>query len=385
MNFAKRGTGKSTTICLFLMLGIVPSTPTVLAQNIPTPMPSESLIPSVTKQPTPLPSINSTPLPSVYEPDLPTGSWPSASVEPPYIFSTPIPSTIPSVMMNEPLISPSYFSSPIPYINSQEKKNKRNYVSFQEYLGSSKQKIDENAYWQKFPIPKISKKFTPKQRSKIWQALSIAQGRVQSEKVLDCIDKRVTTKEYDDETPREAVRRFINNAQLSLVADPAVLPEKNRRQYLYIENKPHAFHKRDKYNGWAILGYSRFIEKEDLTINLNPVKISKYDVDYWAGVIVHEIMHLHSYDHGEYDTKKDHYEQFKGNLTYETGWCVSSNGDEQKYKRVANVYTPYEMDLFDPSMDLEPSKLNEIPNPNQTPLIKPEILGGEKSGNKKAK
>jgi hypothetical protein len=350
MNFAKRGTKRSTTICLFLMLGIVPSTPAVLGQNIPTPMPSEALIPSIANQPTPLPSITSTPLPSVYEPDLPTGSWPSASIEPPYIFSTPIPSTIPSVIINKPLVSPSYF-------RLQEKKNKRSYVSYQEYLGGSKQNLDENAYWSKFPIPKISKKFTPKQRSKIWQALLIAQERMQSEQVLDCIDKRVTIKEYDDETPREAVRRFIANAQLSLVEDPTIRPEKSRRQYLYIENKPFTFHQRNNYNGWANIGYSRFIEKEDLTINLNSVKIPKYDADEWAGVIVHEIMHLHSYTHKEYDTKMGHHEQFKGNLTYETGWCVSSKGDEQEYARRTYSSSP----AFATKVRKSPSDLDSRP------------------------
>jgi hypothetical protein len=280
-------------------------------------------MPLPTNMPSPLPSITSTPSPSssVFAPLTPyympasppaSGVWPSTGVSVP---------GLPSSM---------------PYIRPQEKKNKRSYVSSQEYFGGTEQKFDENAYWSQFPIPKISKKFTPKQRSKIWQALLIAQERMQSEQVLDCIDKRVTTKEYDDETSREAVRRFITNAQLSLVEDPAILPGKNRRQYLYIEDKPFSFHKRSSYNGWAKIGYSRFIEKRDLTINLNSIAIPKHDADGWAGIIVHEIMHLHSYDHKDYDIKINHYEQFKGNLTYETGWCVSSKGDEQEYASRSN-------------------------------------------------
>ncbi len=328
--------------------------PAVLAQGntadtlqVPSPMPSRDLLPLPTNILDPLPSSTSTPLPSAS----------SLIPFPPYY-----------------LPSPGFSSAPIHNKIRQntrppEKKNKRQYIGIKEYLGRTEKKLDENAYWSQFPIPKISKKFTFKQRNKIWQALLIAQKRMQSEQVLDCIDKRVTTKEYDDETPREAVRRFITNAQLSLVKDPTVLPGKSRRQYLYIEDELRPFYNRDSYRGWANIGYSRFLEKADLTINLNSVHIFGYDVDEWAGVIVHEIMHLHSYEHKEFDEKSNLYEQFKGNLTFETGWCVSSNGDDQEYWiRIPPIKPALGLDSKTPEQDAD-----LLDNYS-------EKLGGKKSG-----
>jgi hypothetical protein len=209
-------------------------------------------------------------------------------------------------------------------------KNDDNYVSSREYFKPAKGKFNENLYWSKFPIPKISKNFTPKQRKTIWLALIKAQKVMQSKKVMSCIKRHTIDKQYSDETLHEAAQRFVVNAQRSLVDDLASYPSKKRRQYLYINNDLDLYMNPNDYEAWAEVGRSRTVEK-DITINLRSDRLSLFDTNAWAGLIVHEILHVYSYDHNNFDKDKDFYEQFKGNFVYETHWCVSSEGNEKEY------------------------------------------------------
>jgi hypothetical protein len=233
---------------------------------------------------------------------------------------------------------------------SQDVKNSSNYVSAREYFNLKPGKFNENLYWSMFPIPKVSKEFTYKQRQKIWQALIIAQKRMQNNAVMDCVENHTTDHQYEDETPIQAAQRFVVDAQKALVSDSSNPLAKKRRQYLYIDSGLDA-----NLWGWATRGDSRNVE-QDIIINLNYSFIPKLDADDWAGTIVHEILHVYSYQHPIFDESKDHYEQFKGHFVYETGWCVSGDGDEAAYQIRAGVPVA-------PSQQILPSEYNPRSNP----------------------
>jgi hypothetical protein len=251
-------------------------------------------------------------------------------------------------------------------------KNINNYVSSREYFGDRKGKFNENSYWSHFPIPKISKKFTLGQRKKIWKALAIAQARMTSDRVLDCIETHTVEKQYSDETAKEAVQRLVVNAQQLLINGSGDPLAKKRRQYLYIENEVNPDADPNDYRAWTFLGYSRDVNR-DMTINLNTKFISKNDVDTWAGITVHEILHVYSYTHEDFDTSQNYYEQFKGNLVFEAAWCISSGGNETEY-----AYRSGSINVFGNPSTLPntapiplPSDDNPLPLPGMTPTPLP--------------
>jgi hypothetical protein len=191
------------------------------------------------------------------------------------------------------------------------------------YFRYAQEESEENEYWSKFPIPRLSKEFTKKQREVLWEALAKAQERIQIQEILDCIDKNTTYGNRRDETPSQAAQRFTITTQRMKVVDGRTrISLHERRQRLYISVT------RDKNtDGWAYIGFVRGAEG-DINIQLNYDNIlGKGNIasDYWAGTIVHEIMHTFSYDHPKYNENKDYYNQFKGNFVYETGWCISGN------------------------------------------------------------
>lgn len=251
-------------------------------------------------------------------------------------------------------------------------KNINNYVSSREYFGDRKGKFNENSYWSHFPIPKISKKFTLGQRKKIWKALAIAQARMTSDRVLDCIETHTVEKQYSDETAKEAVQRLVVNAQQLLINGSGDPLAKKRRQYLYIENEVNPDADPNDYRAWTFLGYSRDVNR-DMTINLNTKFIPKNDVDTWAGITVHEILHVYSYTHEDFDTSQNYYEQFKGNLVFEAAWCISSGGNETEY-----AYRSGSINVFGNPSTLPntapiplPSDDNPLPLPGMIPTPLP--------------
>jgi hypothetical protein len=185
----------------------------------------------------------------------------------------------------------------------------------QTYFRYGEDDAQEGAYWSKFPIPRISSKFTPAQREILWEALRKAQDRMQSKTVLDCINRRTKEGVYPDETPAEAAQRFTINTQKMRIKESGKRP---RRQHLYIDAVLD-----NSAGGFADLAEKRN-EVKDLKISLNTIPILDNGSDFMAGLLVHEILHTQSYTHGPRDPNAadGDYSQFDGNFVYETTWCV---------------------------------------------------------------
>ncbi len=264
-------------------------------------------------------------------------------------------------------VIPTELNTPIAVPNTI--KNDVDYAGSREYFKPQKGRFNENSYWSKFPIPKISKNFTPEQRKTIWVALVKAQKLMQSKRVMSCIERHTIDKQYTDETPQEAAQRFIIDSQRSLVDDPASYPSKKRRQYLYINNDLNPSTNSKNYYAWATIGSSRIVKK-DITINLRSDRLSTLDANNWAGLIVHEILHFYSYDHNEFDENKDYYEQFKGNFVYETDWCVSSEGNEKEYANVSGSNRVVE-NLIRLSPSISPTYYPSVSPSPSSPSISP--------------
>jgi hypothetical protein len=180
----------------------------------------------------------------------------------------------------------------------------------------------ESLSWPRLPIPKISQDFTPTQRKILWESLFKIQKRMQSKEVLDCINKSSTYGYYPDETPAQGAQRFVIGAKSRMVKDEQ--SSRKRRQQVHINA---GVNRGDSTDAYTRLGSTRNV-KEDLTMYIVKDKMGRKNSDYWAGVILHEILHVYTYEHPGYDQEKDYYEQFTGNMMFEAEWCVS--GKRQK-------------------------------------------------------
>ena len=62
-------------------------------------------------------------------------------------------------------------------------------------------------------------------------------------------------------------------------------------------------------------------------IRLNGFQLAQSNIGIgeWAGTIIHEMMHNMGYTHAE--VVDGNFEPVRGNLIYETGWCVKRGGD----------------------------------------------------------
>jgi hypothetical protein len=175
----------------------------------------------------------------------------------------------------------------------------------------------ENTRWANFPIPKISANFSKEQRQLLWEALLKIQERMQSKSVLECIAKNATDGYYQDETSVKAAQRVVTGARQRMVKDRRLA--QTRRQQLLIETGAIEDSTADAF---TYFGSSRKIEK-DLTMYIVKDKMGTKNSSYWAGVIVHEVLHIYTYKHPAYNPDRDYFEQFKGNMMFETEWCVS--------------------------------------------------------------
>jgi hypothetical protein len=175
----------------------------------------------------------------------------------------------------------------------------------------------ENTRWSNLPVPRISANFTKQQRQLLWEALLKIQDRMQSKAVLECISKNATDGYYRDETPVKAAQRVVAGAQLRMVKDDR--SAQTRRQQLFIETGAIEDSTADAF---AYFGESRNTKK-DLTMYIVQDKMGTKNSDYWAGVIVHEVLHIYTYKHPAYNPNKGYFDQFKGNMMFETEWCVS--------------------------------------------------------------
>jgi hypothetical protein len=196
------------------------------------------------------------------------------------------------------------------------------------YFKYAQEEPEENEHWSKFPVPRISKDFTEEERLKIWQALEKAQDRILTQEVADCISNNVTYGYYRDETPIQAAQRFAIRTQTMVIREgQSRVNLKERRQRLYINSGNYYDGKSEDVAGYADYAKVRASE-QDINIYLVRKTIDTHDSDFWAGAIVHEILHTYTYAHPEYDKKKDLVTQFKGNIVFEVGWCVSKHGNE---------------------------------------------------------
>lgn len=182
----------------------------------------------------------------------------------------------------------------------------------------------ENTRWLNLPIPRISAKFSKEQRQLLWEALIKVQERMQSKSVLECIAKNATDGYYQDETPVKAAQRIVTGARLRMVKDAR--SAQSRRQQLFIEAGVIDDSTADAF---TYFGKSRKIDT-DLTMYIVRDKMGTKNSDYWAGVIVHEVLHIYTYKHLAYDPDRDYFEQFKGNMMFETEWCVSGRRKKSK-------------------------------------------------------
>jgi hypothetical protein len=191
------------------------------------------------------------------------------------------------------------------------------------YFKYAQEESEENEHWSKFPIPRISQDFTEEERGKIWEALNKAQNRILTQEVADCINENVTYGYYRDETPIQAAQRFAIRTQTMIIKEgQSRINLKERRQRLYINAG-------EMDNALAFAQYAKVRASEaDISINVVRKEIDNYDSSYWAGTIVHEILHTYTYAHPEYNKDKDYIEQFKGNIVFEVGWCVRKHGSE---------------------------------------------------------
>jgi hypothetical protein len=174
---------------------------------------------------------------------------------------------------------------------------------------------EENSRWPKLAVPRISATFTPQQRNLLWEALVKIQTRMQSKEVLDCISKSATYGYYQDETAVQAAQRFMVGAKSRLVNDGS----RKRRQRIFINT---GVIDSDTADAYVRAGTTRNV-KEDMTMYIVQDKMGGKSSDYWAGVIVHEILHVYTYEHPNYDPGKDYFGQFAGNMMFEAEWCVS--------------------------------------------------------------
>lgn len=182
----------------------------------------------------------------------------------------------------------------------------------------------ENARWLNFPIPRISADFTKEQRQVLWEALLKIQERMQSRSVIECISKNTTSGYYQDETPVKAAQRIVAGVRHRMLKD-----EKSaqiRRQQLFVET---GIIEDSTADAFTYFGTSRNIKK-DLTMYIVQDKMGTKNSDYWAGVIVHEVLHIYTYKHPAYNPNKDYFDQFKGNMMFETEWCVSGRRKKNK-------------------------------------------------------
>jgi hypothetical protein len=182
----------------------------------------------------------------------------------------------------------------------------------------------ENTRWSNFPVPRISATFTKEQRQVLWESLLKIQNRMQSKEVLECIAKNATDSYYQDETPVKAAQRVVNGAKLRMVKDDR--SAQNRRQQLFVET---GVIEDSTADAFTYFGTSRNIKK-DLTMYIVQDKMGTKNSDYWAGVIVHELLHIYTYKHPAYDPNIDYFAQFKGNMMFETEWCVSGRRKKSK-------------------------------------------------------
>jgi hypothetical protein len=173
----------------------------------------------------------------------------------------------------------------------------------------------ENAQWRKIAVPRVAATFTPSQRKLLWEALIKIQARMQSKEVLECISKSTTYGYYQDETALKAAQRFVVGASSRMVT----VGSRSRRQRLYINT---GTIDSDTADAYVRAGTTRNV-KEDMTMYIVQDKMGGKSSDYWAGVIVHEILHVYTYEHPSYDPGKDYFDQFAGNMMFETEWCVS--------------------------------------------------------------
>jgi hypothetical protein len=182
----------------------------------------------------------------------------------------------------------------------------------------------ENTHWANLPVPRVSANFTKEQRQLLWEALLKIQDRMQSKEVIECIDKNATDGYYRDETPVKAAQRVVAGAQFRMVKDNR--SAQPRRQQLFVET---GVIEDSTADAFTYIGSSRKIEK-DLTMYIVQDKMGTKNSDYWAGVIVHEVLHIYTYKHPAYDPNKDYFDQFKGNMMFETEWCVSGRRKKTK-------------------------------------------------------
>jgi hypothetical protein len=184
------------------------------------------------------------------------------------------------------------------------------------YFKYAQEELEENEHWSKFPVPRISKVFTKEERQKIWEALENAQDRVLTQKVADCVSRNVTYGYYTDETPVQAAQRFAIRTQTMIIKEgQSRISLKERRQRLYINS---GTHENKNVAGYASNARVRASES-DITINIIRSRVKELDVNFWAGAIVHEILHVYTYNHPENPP-------YKGNIVYETDWCVEKGG-----------------------------------------------------------
>jgi hypothetical protein len=182
----------------------------------------------------------------------------------------------------------------------------------------------ENTRWANLPVPRISATFTKEQRQLLWEALLKIQDRMQSKEVLECISKNAADGYYRDETSVKAAQRVVAGAQLRMVKDDR--SAQTRRQQLFVET---GVIEDSTADAFTYIGNSRKIEK-DLKMYIVQDKMGTKNSDYWAGVIVHEVLHIYTYKHPAYDPNKDYFDQFKGNMMFETEWCVSGRRKKTK-------------------------------------------------------
>ncbi|MBD1847163.1 hypothetical protein H6F89_27905 [Cyanobacteria bacterium FACHB-63] len=190
--------------------------------------------------------------------------------------------------------------------------------------------------WSFFAKPQVSLKFSGAQRERLWQALTIAQQRIQDPRVLSCI-KRYVAKGYSlGSNPQMAVVSFVGaypSAHLNLRKGQGRQASSTYRggyQYLRIDRIDEA-RKRD---GGITVGRASTafdVSSRDMEIDMNAVALDdpKVSVDALTGVIVHEILHLWKYDHSSASDMATLSREAPGNFVYESGWCVERAGADK--------------------------------------------------------
>jgi hypothetical protein len=180
-----------------------------------------------------------------------------------------------------------------------------------------------NYSWSYFPFPVVSKDFTYEERQLIWRSLAKAKDLMFNDLVGECIQK-YTTFGYKGKSPTGGVRSFAMLAS----AHPKLRPGQGRQvssnyrsglQYLYVNKM---------YEQNSVLGRAPLdigVGERDLEIALNTHNLSKYSSQtFWAGVIVHEVLHNWGYTHPE--VQNGDFSKIPGNFVYETGWCLNREG-----------------------------------------------------------